>query len=76
MANDSKGRGWHGDPQGHARAGSKSSGNRNAAANLDDKARSKGGRMSGGNFKNNPQRASEAGRTGGSKSRSGGRSSE
>lgn len=39
--------------------------NQNAAANLDDNARSKGGSNSGGNFKNDPQRASEAGRKGG-----------
>lgn len=34
---------------------------------------SKGGSASGGNFKNDPQRASEAGRKGGQASRSGGR---
>jgi general stress protein YciG len=64
MADD--GRGWHGDPEGHAKAGSQSSGNKNAAENLDDEARSKGGSASGGNFKN-PERAREAGRKGGSK---------
>lgn len=42
-----QGRGWHGDSQGHAKAGRK------------------GGKVSGGNFKNDPQRASEAGRKGG-----------
>lgn len=45
----SKGRGWHGDPEGHARAGRL------------------GGQKSGGNFKNDRKRASEAGRRGGSK---------
>ena len=65
--NQGKGQGWHGDPQGHADAGSKSSGNKNAAANLTDEDRAKGGSMSGGNFKNDPQRASEAGEEGGSK---------
>jgi uncharacterized protein len=57
-----KGRGWHGDPDGHARAGSKSSGNKQAAKNLSREARSKGGKMSSGNFKNDPLRAREAGR--------------
>lgn len=34
-------------------------------------ARSKGGQNSGGNFKNDPERASEAGRKGGQNSRGG-----
>ena len=38
------GRGWHGDPAGHAKAGRK------------------GGKASGGNFKRNPERASEVSR--------------
>ena len=42
-----KGRGWHGDSAGHAKAGRK------------------GGQASSGNFKNDPQRAKEAGRKGG-----------
>jgi general stress protein YciG len=62
-----KGRGWHGDPQGHARAGSQSSGNPNAAMNLSREDRAKGGSMSGGNFKNDPERARRAGRKGGSR---------
>ena len=37
------GSGWHGDSQGHAQAGSQSSGNSNAAENLTDEDRSKGG---------------------------------
>ncbi len=49
--NKIKRRGWHGDPEGHARAGRK------------------GGQVSGGNFKNNPKRASEAGKIGGQRSR-------
>jgi uncharacterized protein len=40
--NTGPGRGWHGDPEGHARAGQL------------------GGRKSGGNFKNDPKRASAA----------------
>jgi general stress protein YciG len=64
MADDN--RGWHGDPQGHAQAGSQSSGNKNAADNLDDQARSKGGSMSSGNFKNQSKEdVEEAARKGG-----------
>jgi uncharacterized protein len=65
MADDNKKQGWTGDPQGHAAAGAQSSGNPNAADNLTDEDRSKGGQMSSGNFKNDPQRASEAGQKGG-----------
>jgi general stress protein YciG len=36
----------------------------NPANNLSDEARSKGGSNSGGNFKNDPKRASEAGKKG------------
>lgn len=39
--------------------------NRNAAQNLSDEDRSRGGQHSSGNFKNNPKRAAEAGRKGG-----------
>lgn len=49
--------------------------NQNAADNLSPEARSKGGQNSPGNFKNDPQRASEAGRKGGENSHGGGRSS-
>lgn len=48
----------------------KGSGKQGFASMDEDKQRaiaSKGGKASGGNFKNNPQRASEAGRKGGSK---------
>lgn len=62
-----KGRGWHGDPKGHAKAGSKSSGNKDAAKNLTPEARSKGGKISSGNFANKPEITKEAGRKGGSK---------
>lgn len=47
--------------------------NRNGAANLTPQARSRGGSNSPGNFKNDPTRASEAGRKGGRASRGGGR---
>jgi len=39
-------------------------GNNNPANNLSDQDRAKGGSNSGGNFKNDPQRASEAGKMG------------
>jgi hypothetical protein len=44
MANDD--RGWHGDSEGHAQAGSQSSGNQKAAQNLSNEDRSKGGKAS------------------------------
>jgi general stress protein YciG len=40
----------------------------NPADNLSEEARSKGGSNSGGNFKNDPQRASKAGKKGGENS--------
>lgn len=49
--------------------------NRNPAQNLTQEGRSKGGRNSSGNFKNDPERAAEAGRKGGRASRGGGRRS-
>lgn len=49
--------------------------NRNPADNLTEEGRRKGGRRSGGNFKNDPERAAEAGRKGGKASRGGGRQS-
>ena len=67
MAQDGngKGKGWHGDPEGHAAAGRKGgvkvSQNRAHMAAIGRK----GGQVSGGNFANNPQRAREAGRKGG-----------
>lgn len=64
------GKGWHGDPNGHAKAGRKggmkSSGNfRNDPQRAADAGRL-GGRISPGNFKNDPERARAAGRKGGS----------
>lgn len=65
--NQNKGRGWHGDSDGHRRAGRK--GGQKTAAEYGQEfyhiIGSKGGRVSGGNFKNDPARASEAGRKGG-----------
>jgi hypothetical protein len=60
MADDN--RGWHSDSQGHADAGSNSSGNQNAAQNLSNEDRSKGGKAS-----SQKQDMSELGRKGGSK---------
>lgn len=60
-----QGRGWHGDPAGHAAAGRKGgevvSRDRQHMAEIG----SKGGSASGGNFANNPQKAREAGKKGG-----------
>ena len=47
MAND--GRGNFGNPEEHAKAGSMSSGNKNAAQNLEDNTQSKGGQASATN---------------------------
>lgn len=44
--------------------------------NLTDEGRSKGGQHSSGNFKNDPERASEAGKKGGRASHGGGRQGE
>lgn len=68
MAND--GRGWHGDPEGHAQAGSQSSGNHNAAENLTQEDRSKGGKAAheqGTAHEFTSEEASEAGKIGGSR---------
>lgn len=43
---DNQGQGWHGDPQGHAKAGAQSSGNSDAAKNLSHEDRVKGGKAS------------------------------
>lgn len=45
--------------------------NQNPQNNLSREARSKGGHNSPGNFKNDPERASEAGRKGGQRSHGG-----
>jgi uncharacterized protein len=62
-----KGRGWHGDSKGHALAG-KLGGQATAeeyGPQFYHEIGRKGGSVSSGNFKNNPQRASQAGRKGG-----------
>lgn len=67
----SKGKGWHGDPAGHAAAGRKggqaSSGNFKNNPERAAAAGRMGGKVSPGNFKNNPERARAAGRKGGSR---------
>lgn len=63
----SKGRGWHGDSDGHRLAGSK--GGQATLEEMGSEFYSEigktGGRVSPGNFKNDPQRASIAGQKGG-----------
>lgn len=54
-------RGNFGNPEQHSAAGKK------GAKAQPTEAKAKGGSRSGGNFKNDPQRASEAGKMGGSK---------
>jgi general stress protein YciG len=62
-----KGRGWHGDADGHKKAGRK--GGLSTARTHDTAFYSeigrKGGKASTGNFKNDPERARIAGRKGG-----------
>lgn len=62
-----RGKGWHGDPRGHAKAGRKG-GQATAKTHGEDfyrKIGAKGGKVSPGNFRFNPRRAREAGRKGG-----------
>jgi general stress protein YciG len=62
-----KGRGWHGDPDGHKKAGRKG-GQATASSHGQDFYSSigrKGGQVSPGNFANDPQRARAAGQKGG-----------
>lgn len=63
----SKGRGWHGDPDGHKKAGQKGglATARSHDSSFYSQIGSKGGRASTGNFKNDPERARAAGRKGG-----------
>ncbi|MDP3987684.1 MAG: KGG domain-containing protein [Candidatus Levybacteria bacterium] len=62
-----RGKGWHGDTKGHAKAGRKG-GQATAKSHGEDfyrKIGAKGGKVSPGNFRFNPNRAREAGRKGG-----------
>lgn len=71
MATTSKGRGWHGDSKGHARAGrlggQVSGGNFKNRPSEDAR---KAAKKSGGNFALNRERAVAAGRLGGSRTSS------
>jgi general stress protein YciG len=64
---EGRGRGWHGDPEGHAQAGKK--GGRKVARERDSNFFSeigrKGGQNSPGKFEKGSERAREAGRKGG-----------
>ena len=65
------GKGWHGDPEAHAKAGRKggqmSSGNFKHSPERAAAAGKIGGSLSPSNFKNDPERARMAGRKGGKK---------
>lgn len=69
--NGAVGKGWHGDSEGHAKAGSKggkmSSGNFKHDPSRAAAAGKLGGKVSPGNFKRDPERARSAGRKGGSR---------
>lgn len=69
MPRKKKGRGWHGDVTGHQKAGKK--GGLSTAATYGNSFFSmigrKGGRVSGGNFAKDPQKAQVIGRKGGKK---------
>ncbi|MCA9327242.1 stress-induced protein [Candidatus Saccharibacteria bacterium] len=71
MQQSKPGKGWHGDSEGHAKAGRKggqvSSGNFRNNPQRASSAGKIGGSVSPSNFKHNPERAREAGRKGGSK---------
>jgi general stress protein YciG len=62
------GRGWHGNSDAHAkvgRLGGKATATQYGNTSFFHDIGSIGGRVSSGNFKNNPQRAKEAGKKGG-----------
>jgi hypothetical protein len=66
---DDQNKGWKGDSDEHAQAGSQSSGNSNAAQNLSDEDRSKGGKAShesGNAHEWDSDEAQKAGNEGGS----------
>ncbi len=62
-----KGRGWHGDTDGHKRAGKKGGLTTASTHNTSfySKIGKKGGQTSTGNFKHDPERARIAGQRGG-----------
>jgi general stress protein YciG len=65
-----RGRGWHGDPEGHARAGKKGglATKRNQGEDFYEKIGRKGGKASPTKFEEGSERAREAGRKGGKSS--------
>lgn len=66
--NSNSRKGWRGNSEGHAKAG-QAGGLKTASTKgqaFYSQIGKKGGRMSSGNFKNDPERAREAGRKGGS----------
>jgi general stress protein YciG len=68
MANEkTEGQGWHGDSEGHAKAGKKGgeATARSKGPTFYEEIGSKGGKVSPGNFKNDPERARQAGKKGG-----------
>ena len=67
MTKKDKGKGWHGDPEGHAKAGKKGGKitARTHGREFYEKIGRKGGKMSPGKFKEGSRRAREAGRKGG-----------
>ena len=68
LKSDKKGRGWHGDADKHARIGrlgGQATARQYAETSFYHDIGSLGGKMSPGNFKNNPQRAKLAGKKGG-----------
>jgi general stress protein YciG len=67
MANQKRGRGWHGDSKAHAKVG-KLGGMataRNQSQTFYSEIGRLGGKKSSGNLKNDPERAREIGRKGG-----------
>lgn len=64
-------RGWHGDPQGHAKAGKKGGKTTSSLYGVGfyKEMGRKGGKASSGKFQEGSERAREAGRKGGKKSR-------
>lgn len=65
--NQNPGRGWHGDPKGHAKAGAQSSGKFKKNDQRTKIAAQAGGEASPGKFTPGSERARAAGRKGGSK---------
>ncbi|HEY1074385.1 MAG TPA: stress-induced protein [Patescibacteria group bacterium] len=67
MAEKKNGRGWHGDPAGHAKAGKKGgeTTSQRFGREFYEKIGEKGGEASGGKFEKGSERAKQAGKKGG-----------